>query len=311
MADRKVLVGDVDSLTGIVAHGSFDAGDTLVDPTGAPLVEITPAWYYGTGQDGDVTITSNTTLNANVMYNNLTIAPGVVVTLNGYVLMVKDTLTLGNGARISRDGNNGSGGTGGANLNPFIYAGSGIGGNSSAAGGSSNNSFGGSGGKGGNSGATVGGNGGTAGLVTEANGGSVNKASLHTLTTGLLISNTGRTGGGSGGGGGAVTSGTGGGGGSGGGVGVVFANKIVVSGTASITANGGNGANGTTNAGGGGGGGGGFVAVVSSYPQPAGLTLTANGGLGGNGAGANGQAGTAGSPGTTVFHVWKETKATA
>lgn len=55
---------------------------------------------YGTGSDGDVTISSNTTLTSDKFYNNLTIADGVQLNPGGYRIFVKNILTLGSNAVI-------------------------------------------------------------------------------------------------------------------------------------------------------------------------------------------------------------------
>jgi hypothetical protein len=48
---------------------------------------------YGQGTDGDVTISSNTTLTGDKYYNNLTVNNGVTLLTNGYRVFVKNTLT--------------------------------------------------------------------------------------------------------------------------------------------------------------------------------------------------------------------------
>jgi hypothetical protein len=317
MADRKVLVGDIDGLTGIIAHGAFNAGDIVVDPAGDPLgIEVGTAWFYGDGSDGDVTISSNTTLSANMMYNNLTISSGIALNTGSFLVFVKGTLTLGPGAFIRRDGSNASGTAGGSGVSQQVYGGSVNGANTSAIAGTSiTNSVGGSGGAGGGANSANGGHGGVSTPPAANNGGLVNRAHLFTLTTGLVInSDVQRFQGGAGGGSGrtgTTPSGSAGGGGGGGGILVVFAREVVVSsGAATISANGGNGANAVTHGGGGGGGGGGLCVVVSAKSQPAGLTVSANGGLGGAAAGATGVAGTAGSAGYAQFFVWHELKET-
>lgn len=54
-----------------------------------------PDPVYGTGSDGDATISSNTSLSSDKFYNNLTIADGIQLTPNGYRIFVRNTLTLG------------------------------------------------------------------------------------------------------------------------------------------------------------------------------------------------------------------------
>ena len=55
---------------------------------------------YGTGSDGDVTISSNTTLTADMYYNNLTVNASVVLNTAGYRVFVKNLLVLGNASVI-------------------------------------------------------------------------------------------------------------------------------------------------------------------------------------------------------------------
>ena len=86
-----------------------------------PLVN---SWLFGSGQDGDATLSGNTTLNEDKYYNDLTINSGVTVTTNSrkkIVLFCKGTLTLNGTISV-----NGRGGTGGL----ASGAGAGTGGNS-------------------------------------------------------------------------------------------------------------------------------------------------------------------------------------
>lgn len=59
-----------------------------------------PDQIYGTGSDGNVTISSNTTITSDMFYNNLTINDNITLTTNGYRVFVKNLLTLGNGSVI-------------------------------------------------------------------------------------------------------------------------------------------------------------------------------------------------------------------
>ena len=49
---------------------------------------------YGFGQDGDVTIASNTSLTRDMYYNDLTINANCDLDTNGYKIFVKGTLTF-------------------------------------------------------------------------------------------------------------------------------------------------------------------------------------------------------------------------
>lgn len=59
-----------------------------------------PDSIYGPGSDGDVTISSNTTLSDDMYYNNLTINSSVVLNPGGYRIFVKNILTLDSGSAI-------------------------------------------------------------------------------------------------------------------------------------------------------------------------------------------------------------------
>ena len=48
---------------------------------------------YGQGTDGDVVISSNTTLTSDKYYNNLTVNNGITLLTNGYRIFIKGTLT--------------------------------------------------------------------------------------------------------------------------------------------------------------------------------------------------------------------------
>lgn len=59
-----------------------------------------PDPVYGTGADGDVTISSNTTLTSDKFYKNLTIDASIHLNPGGYRIFVQNVLTLGSSARI-------------------------------------------------------------------------------------------------------------------------------------------------------------------------------------------------------------------
>ena len=112
---------------------------------------------FGDGSDGNVTISSPTTLTRDMYYNNLTIDPGVTLNPGGYRIFVAGTLTLNSASVIAANGAPGSGSAGGAALPSGTLGGSGAGasapGNSFNSGGSVTNALGGNGGSGDSGGA--------------------------------------------------------------------------------------------------------------------------------------------------------------
>lgn len=105
--------------------------------------------FFGTGSDGDATISVSTTLSSNKNYNNLTINDGVVLSANNYQIFVRGTLTfIGTGKITANGGNGGNGnvngtaGTAGASVSAGYYAAS-IPGVVGGAGGTAGGSFGG------------------------------------------------------------------------------------------------------------------------------------------------------------------------
>lgn len=59
-----------------------------------------PDPVYGTGSDGTVIISANTTLTSDKFYNNLTINSNVVLNTAGYRVFVKNLLTLNSNSKI-------------------------------------------------------------------------------------------------------------------------------------------------------------------------------------------------------------------
>jgi len=88
---------------------------------------------YGTGVDGDATITTNTTMSADMYYLNLTIDSGVTLNTNGYRLFVKNNLILNNNAVVglpggfSGEGSVSGGGAAGASVTNSLGGNSGTG----------------------------------------------------------------------------------------------------------------------------------------------------------------------------------------
>jgi len=290
-------------------------------------------YYFGDGHDGDVTISSNTTLTESKEYNNLTINSGVTLSGNRLIIQVADTLTV-NGT-ISTNGQGGagstSGGAGGAG-GTGTWGGSGSGG---TAGGNGVKGFG-INSNGGNAGNGGSGGGGSSSGHNAGSGGSKGnytaityvdykidyyKTSLVTLPIGF--GGGGGAGGGGGGGRGVNqynTGGTGGGGGAGGNGGgsiLIIAKTINIASGGVISSNGNNGSaggagvNSATGGGGGGGGGaggGGMVMLIYQNTFTNNGSITATGGTGGaggaggtgnSGAGSAGGAGSNGSAGVT------------
>lgn len=98
---------------------------------------------YGDGSDGNVTISTDTTLTGNKQYNNLTINSGITLNVNDYIVRVLDTLT-NNGTIIGKATAGGAGAPtkvntghngGASNVGTAGTNGSGDGGNSGAGGG--------------------------------------------------------------------------------------------------------------------------------------------------------------------------------
>jgi hypothetical protein len=265
---------------------------------------------YGLGSDGDVTISSNTTLTGPMLYDNLTVSSGVTLTVSQWPIQVRGTLTL-NGT-ISANGNDANNQVGGSQLsnNRLWQSGGTVGGTgTSGAGANGTNAtfaLGGAGGNGGSGWSGV--SGGTGGTVSAPNaelGGFnspamwLNALNCQANTLGVTSGGRWQTGAGGGAGGGDASSLGAGGGGGGGGV-WIAARRLA--GTGTISAKGGNGANGRgTNGGGGGGGGGGVVILITqSLSNP--FTIDVGGGTAGTGAGT-GNAGTNGSSGRSYVFL--------
>jgi hypothetical protein len=271
--------------------------------------------YYGDGSDGDVIISSNTSLDRDMYYDNLTINSGIVLDTNGFRIFVKTKLT--NNGTIDFSGNDASGTTGGTKNNDGTLSG-GVAGKTGGVGvayengtdgedGESLTTIGYNGADGGDGGEAdisgFGGSGGTntkeyiciipqlLGIINPLNNSTplikridaITSYNNHYLS---VSSGSGAGGGGDHGNSGSV-GGYGGGSGSTGGVIMIVAKEIENNG--SITNIGGNGANGSEvsssysdGGGGGGGGNGGNVILIYSILNNGG-TVETNGGDGGSG----------------------------
>lgn len=259
---------------------------------------------FGDGSDGDVTITTDTTLVRDMYYNNLTINSGVNLFPAGFRIFVFNTLTIT--GFISRSGNDASGASAGVGLGAGSLGASSAGGNGGGAGAGSagtaaTTTLGGTAGAGGTGSAGAGGAAGSVTLPTAAQGGAEVLKSVRMAQTAQVLGATPTliTGGpGGGGGGGNASANTGGGGG--GGAGVIVIAARTATGTGTIRANGGAGANAVgANAGGGGGGGGGVIATITQNDiTTTSIVFQVNGGTGGGGSGT-GTSGSNGSSGRT------------
>jgi len=269
----------------------------------------------GDGSDGNVTISSPTTLSRDMYYADLVV--NSTLTLAGWRIFVSGTIS-GNGTVT--DASTLSTGRGAGYLPAIANAGAGgAGGNNSSgiagsAGTSYSNSIGKSAGASGAGGASGGVSGTATAVVHRFGVTSWNTLALLDISNSTVtltkINASASAGGGGGGNGGAGSfGGNGGAGGAGGGIVFICAN--IWSGTFTITSSGGNGANGTnasgtflsTGGGGGGGGGGGTNVIIFNTKTWSGSHNVAGGtgGTGGTGVvgGGSGTAGTAGTAGTT------------
>lgn len=272
---------------------------------------------YGDGSDGDVIISTPTTLTRTMMYRDLTLTGAGVITVSGYPIFVQRRLIINTGTSINANGSPGLdsdlGGAAGAGASTNFF-----GGNAGAAGaggvgnGVAGTSFvpltfgnlGGNGGKGGEGGSTTGGLGGSGGPTPDPFGGIYCSYiypyfhAPHTAATAVGVRYLGGVGGG--GGGGDSASNPGGGGGGGAGVVAVFAKKIY--GDGFFYALGGKGGNGQENCGAGGGGGGGFVLIVTDSEARSGdeFQIDVSGGLSGEEGGKGSTAGEPGLDGTYI-----------
>lgn len=96
-----------------VQAGALSATDKVVSPGNLNAVlDFIIGLMFGDGSDGDVVISSNTSLSRDMYYNNLTVNAGVTLTTAGYRVFVAGTLT--NNGTISNGGGAGGAGVNGA-----------------------------------------------------------------------------------------------------------------------------------------------------------------------------------------------------
>lgn len=288
----------------------------------APLIG-----WVGNGSDGEATLDGTATvpwatlsgsvyfMTRSCMCTNLTVAAGITLDCQEYIINVSGTLT--NNGTIQAPWNAGNAGNPGAGgawnvLKSGAYGGVGTTtAGAGAAGGANSYACGGAGGAGGSSvaGAHAGGAGGAASLPTAAQGGLFACQCLPSCATGNVVTAYGTQvwcggqAGGAGAGDGTYAGGTGG---SGGGVLVVNARTITM-GTSAIffAGGGGGGPSAGGNAGGGGGGGGGLAIINCLYyfGTTIGTAIDVLGGSGGAGSGT-GLAGSAGSAGNYYLNIF-------
>lgn len=321
-----------------------DEKDAMAGSVGTPSSTnkyLTEDSRFYSGSDGDVTISSPTTLTSDMYYNNLTV--NSTLTTDGYRIFVAGTLS-GNGtidwgtANAGSDGadadgagNGGAGGAGGAQSGSGIFknqagAAGGAGGNNQSNGtaGSAGSAVtglgvaGSAGGEGDDSGGDLGGAGGAAGALTgpvmtfsKALWRAVDLLDLNASRALVALfgsSGSGGGGGSAGGESGDPNSAGGGGGGAGATGGIVFIMANVWAGTFTIQARGGAGGNGGTengsddNGGGGGAGGAGGVAIVIYGTKTWTGSYSLTGGAGGA-LGTTGGNGTNGAAGSTGVSI--------
>jgi len=279
---------------------------TITNPDRLTLTLLNGARPFGSGQDGDLTITGSVGLTRDMFWRNLTMRPGGRLFANGYRIHVAGTLTLDDNAAIANEGGYGEAGSAnavagwgaaGAPAVTFGVAGSGGGGRQQQA--QPVGACDVSGGRGGSGGGGV------------AAGGGIVAPPWIILGDVSTLNTARRYAGGSGGGQGltdGTLSGSGGGGGGAGGGGplLICAQTLVLNGFITVQGGfGGRGADALNSAiggGGGGGGGGGIIVVLYASRTGVGFLTAAGGGggAGGNGASGNGAPGVTGAPGYVV-----------
>ena len=137
-ASDPIAVGNNDPRVPTQSENDALAGTSGTPSSTNPFVttvdrRVVNVYKYGDGSDGNVTISSPTTLTRDMYYNNLTLNDGVTLTTAGYRVFVAGTLTqLGTGKFECIGGNGGNGGNGTAGVSPVGGAG-GTGGTAGAA----------------------------------------------------------------------------------------------------------------------------------------------------------------------------------
>jgi hypothetical protein len=283
---------------------------TSVDDNNIETQAITGVSEWGDGSDGNVTLSSNTSLSGAKYYNNLTINSGVTITgASPIIIFARGTVTINGTITPDRTagGAGGSGGAGGnattATPDSSVVANVGKIGGSGVVGGIGfihDNYLGASGGNGGASGthASSGNqpvnNGGAGGIRVPLQSATPSQL-MSKIRTSVLTNPNSKGGGGSGGAGGGgggsgsaycnpsgFNGGNGGAGGAGGGSVIIMAPTIIFNSGASINSNGLAGTNGSV---------GGNGNSCSGFDSGAGGQRYASGGGGGGGGGHGGHGG--------------------
>jgi len=107
----------VSKLSELIIDADKNWNNKRIMNLGAPTADSDAARFdsipmpFGDGRDGDVTITSNTTLSRDMYYRNLTVNAGASLDTNNYSIFVSNKLTVA--GKIHADGRGGAGGGGG------------------------------------------------------------------------------------------------------------------------------------------------------------------------------------------------------
>ena len=257
--------------------------------------------FFGTGVDGDVTISVDTICTRDMHYDTLTINAGIVLSKGGFRVYAWDIAGTGTISDKGGNGGNATASLGGVAatpraagylLPPTVGKNGGAVNTNGVAGTAVSNAIGASGIAGKDSASKTGGIAGVATALAATSGSMRNFANLQlfrAFAAAALVTPTGHAGNGSSAGG---TTGGGGASGNNGGYALVFARTI--SGTITIDVSGGAGGNGYGNGAGGNGGNGGVIGFIYHMIATGGsITHVYTGGAGGTGstAGATGNTG--------------------
>ena len=299
----------VDSVQSINFDSNFavtesPAGTANVVFSGTPVLnqKIDGYGFFGDASDGNVTISTNTTLTKDMNYNVLTLSGSPVITLGGFRLFAREVVGDGTFSDKGTDANNNASSTNGGTAGTARSAGYlpaptvGVTGGNAATNGNQGtvitNALGSNGVAGANSATKTGG---IAGTITAlaATFGSVrnfvNLVLFRAFGSSTLVTPLGHAGNGSGAGG---THGGGGASGNNGGYALVFIRRVT--GNITIDVSGGTGGNGYSTIGGGGAGGNGGIIGLIYHITTGSVTNVYTGGVGGTGYGSQANSGNVG-----------------